>query len=132
MDHSAAFTGSVTIGGQSVTAVPQIDCSTCHQTPGSSWGDGLFHANIGAAVPADCVICHYPLMADAAKTDLTSTVNYAMKHRSVQLTFQACATCHAQALSKRPPARTPRRSGRPAPTTPRSRRSRPPASTATR
>ena len=100
MDHSAQFSGAVVIGGASVTGVAQIDCSVCHKLPGGNWADGLFHANIGAGVPADCVTCHYPVMADAAKSDLTSTTLYTMKHRSVQLTFQACQTCHAAALGK--------------------------------
>ena len=81
-------------------AWPQIDCSTCHKSPGASWSDGIFHANIGAATPKDCVSCHYLVMADAAKADLTSGTNYAMKHRSAQLTFQTCQTCHTGALAK--------------------------------
>lgn len=100
MDHSARFTSAVVIGGVSATGVPQIDCSVCHHLPGNSWADGLFHANIGAAVPADCVTCHYTLMADAAESDLTSTTQYAMRHRSGQLVFQACETCHTAALGK--------------------------------
>ena len=114
MDHHATFKSPVTLvtNGQakSVSSVDQLDCSNCHSHPGTDpksttlpgpgWGDGLFHANIGAAVPADCTTCHYPLMADAAKSDLSSGVNYAMKHTSSQLTFQNCQLCHATALSR--------------------------------
>ncbi len=39
-------------------------------------------------------------MADAAASDVTSGVNYQMKHRSVQLTFQNCQTCHTAALGE--------------------------------
>ena len=39
-------------------------------------------------------------MADAARSDLTQSVNYAMRHRSGQITFQNCQTCHAAALSR--------------------------------
>ncbi len=104
MDHAAELTAAVTIGGVSVTKVSQIDCSVCHKSPGSSWADGRFHANIGAATPKDCVSCHYPLMADAARADLTSGVAYAMKHRSGQITTQTCETCHTGALAKSTPA----------------------------
>jgi hypothetical protein len=99
MDHSAQFTAAVTLGGKSVTAVSQADCSVCHRSPGGAWSDGVFHANIGGAQPKDCVSCHYPLMADAAKSDTASTRNFTMKHGSAQLTSQACATCHTSALA---------------------------------
>ena len=100
MDHAAEFTAAVTIGGASVTSVSQLDCSTCHMNPGGAWSGGKFHANIGQAVPKDCTACHYPVMADAARADLTSGALYAMKHRSGQITFQACQTCHTGALGK--------------------------------
>lgn len=100
IDHSAAFAATATIGGKSVTSVSQLDCGTCHATPGSNWSDGQFHAKINSATPADCVACHYPLMADAASADVASATNYAMKHRSTRLTIQACQTCHAQALGE--------------------------------
>ncbi len=100
MDHAAEFLTAVTLGGNSVTRVDQVDCSVCHRAPGSTWSDGLFHANIGAATPKDCVGCHYPLVADAAKADLTSGVRYAMKHRSPLLVVQKCESCHATALSR--------------------------------
>lgn len=99
MDHSAAFAAPVTIGGVSVTSVTQIECSICHSVPGTNWADGKFHSKIAGGQPADCVACHYPLMADAAKSDLT-TPEYSMKHRSSRLTSQACQTCHPSALSK--------------------------------
>lgn len=99
MDHSARFVSAVTLGGASVTSVDQADCSVCHKTPGTSWNDGLFHANIGAATPADCVQCHYPLMADATKSDLTMGTS-TMKHRSALITSQACTSCHATALAR--------------------------------
>jgi hypothetical protein len=91
MDHGAAFTSG--------TTVAQMDCGTCHHQPGITWTDGVFHALIGSAGPGDCVVCHYPLMADAAKADVTSGTDFAMKHASTQLTIQACDTCHATALS---------------------------------
>src|SRR6266851_2973197 len=100
MDHDALFTSAVTIGGVSVTGVGGIECAVCHKSPGTIWTDGAFHANIGAAVPKDCTTCHYPLMADTAKSDVSSSVNYTMKHTSSQLTFQNCQVCHASALSK--------------------------------
>jgi len=100
MDHSAAFTGAVTIGGVSVTSVSQIQCAVCHHSPGNVWSDGVFHANIGAAVPADCNVCHYPLMADGTRSDLTSSTSYEMKHQSAQLTTQNCQTCHTAALAR--------------------------------
>jgi hypothetical protein len=98
MDHGAQFTATVTIGGTSVSSVSGIDCSVCHKSPGTTWADGQFHSNIGAAQPKDCTVCHYPLMADGAASDLSSGTNYAMKHRSVQLTFQNCQNCHGAAL----------------------------------
>jgi len=100
MDHNATLTSAVTIGGVSVTGVAGIECAVCHRSPGNTWADGVFHANIGAAVPQDCTVCHYPLMVDAARSDLTSGVNYTMKHASSALTFQNCQVCHAGALSK--------------------------------
>jgi hypothetical protein len=100
MDHGAEFTAAVTIGGASVTKVSQIDCSTCHRSPGATWSDGVFHASIGAATPKDCVGCHYVLMADTAKSDVQSAANFAMKHASAQLKVQACTTCHTGALAK--------------------------------
>ncbi len=100
MDHGAQFSMAVTLGGQSVTAVSQLDCSTCHHSPGNQWADGVFHANIGAAQPKDCVQCHYLVMVDAAKADVPSATDFTMKHRSAQLTFQGCDTCHTQALAK--------------------------------
>jgi hypothetical protein len=105
MDHNAMFAAPVTIGGVSVTGVSGMECAVCHHDP-VSWADGLpaqsplFHANIGAAVPQDCTACHYPLMADTARSDVSSGVDFTMKHTSSQLTFQSCQTCHAAALSK--------------------------------
>ena len=100
MDHNAVFNAPVTINGVSVGGVAAMDCSDCHASPGNTWSDGLFHKNIAAAVPKDCTVCHYPLMVDAAKADLTSGVNYAMRHTSGQITFQNCQTCHTGALAK--------------------------------
>jgi hypothetical protein len=101
MDHAATFAAPVSIGGVMAAAASDLDCSTCHHAAGqSSWADGVFHANIGSAVPADCTTCHYPLMADAAKADLTAGTRYQMRHRSPSMTTQACATCHAMALAK--------------------------------
>jgi len=106
MDHNAMFAAPVTIGGVSVTGVAGIECAVCHHNPGNSWADGLpaqsplFHANIGAGVPQDCNACHYPLMVDAAKSDLTLGTRYSMQHKSGQITFQSCQTCHTTALSK--------------------------------
>src|SRR6266850_1347930 len=105
MDHNAMFAAPVNIGNVSVTGVGGMECAVCHHNPGVSWADGLpaqsplFHANIGTAVPQDCTSCHYPLMADAPKSDVSSGVNFAMKHASSQLIFQNCQVCHATALS---------------------------------
>ena len=100
MDHGAAFASTVMIGGAAVNKVADLDCSTCHRSPGATWSDGAFHANIGAATPKDCVACHYVLMADTAKADVTSGVAFAMKHASPELTFQSCQTCHPAAFAK--------------------------------
>jgi len=100
MDHNALFTSAVTIGGVSVTGVAGIECAVCHRSPGNTWTDGSFHAKIGAAVPQDCTACHYPLMADTGRSDVSSGISYTMKHTSSQLTFQSCQVCHATALSK--------------------------------
>jgi hypothetical protein len=97
MDHAALFTGTA-------GSVADLDCSTCHKQVGLTWGDGTFHANIGSAVPADCVACHYPLMASGSLANVTSGVLYAMSHASTQLTFQTCTTCHTTALTSAPGA----------------------------
>lgn len=100
MDHSATFVTAVNLGGASVTAVNQADCSVCHTaTPGSSWAGAQFHSRIGAATPSDCVTCHYPLMVDPG-ADVTSGTTFVMKHQSTQVTLQACATCHTTALAQ--------------------------------
>ncbi len=100
MDHNAGFKSAVTLGGSSVTGVAQMQCAICHHSPGNTWSDGVFHSNIGAAVPQDCTLCHYPLLADTAKSDLKSSTNYQMRHASTQITFQNCQTCHTGALAK--------------------------------
>ncbi|MGE0784224.1 MAG: hypothetical protein AB7S26_00950 [Sandaracinaceae bacterium] len=100
MDHFATFTGNVNIGGQMASGVADLDCSTCHGMPGETWSDGVFHANIGSATPSDCTSCHYPAMADASHADRTSGTEYAMRHRSPQITFQSCGTCHTMALGR--------------------------------
>ncbi len=99
MDHAAPFAAPTVIGGVTVTSAAQLDCSACHKLPGNTWSDGVFHANIGTASPKECVGCHYLLMADAAKSDVTSGTTFTMKHRSTQLTLQACETCHANTLA---------------------------------
>ena len=98
MDHGALFTATVSIGGQPASGVADLDCSACHKKAGVAWSDGTFHASIGSAVPADCVACHYPLMADGPRSNLTKGTTYAMAHASRQLASQACATCHTTAL----------------------------------
>jgi hypothetical protein len=100
MDHTATFTSAVTIGGQVVTSVAGVDCAVCHKQAGTTWTDGVFHASIGTATPADCTACHYPLMADAPSANVVSGTSFAMAHASPQLTFQACATCHTTALGQ--------------------------------
>ncbi|MBL8953732.1 MAG: hypothetical protein JNK82_23355 [Myxococcaceae bacterium] len=101
MDHGSQFTATVTIAGQLVSRVSQLDCSVCHSDPGGSWADGEFHSRIGTAVPRDCNGgCHFPLMADAPKADVTSAPRYKMTHRSGLITFQACERCHPTALSQ--------------------------------
>jgi hypothetical protein len=89
MDHGAP------VGGSPV--VPALDCSTCHKNPGVSWSDGSFHAKI-SGTPNDCVGCHWPLMADAARADVTNAALYKMTHRSAQLKVEGCDTCHTSAL----------------------------------
>lgn len=100
MDHSAQFVSAATIGGRSVTDVTGIECAVCHRSPGATWTDGKFHANIGAAVPQDCTLCHYMTMANTAAADVSSGTTYAMKHASAQVTVQNCKTCHVAALSR--------------------------------
>jgi len=102
MDHAALFTATVTIAGQTVSGVAGLDCSTCHAVPGTNWRDGIFHARIGAAVPADCVACHYPLMADGSRSDVSVSSGgrlTTMAHRSSRIASQACASCHGAALA---------------------------------
>lgn len=100
MDHSALFVSPVTIGGLTARGVADLDCAACHQQTGQSWADGVFHARIGSAVPADCAQCHYPLMADAPKADVASGSLYQMSHRSALVTVQRCDACHAGALAQ--------------------------------
>ncbi len=97
MDHGALFTAATTINGASVTGVGAVECAVCHKST-SSWSAALFHSNIAAGVPAGCTACHYPLMADAARSDLTSGTNYVMKHASAQMPLQTCQSCHTTAL----------------------------------
>jgi hypothetical protein len=99
MDHHALFVAPASVGGVTASGAADLDCSVCHASPGSTWSDGRFHAVIGAAVPRDCVACHYPLMADGARADVTNGTRYRMAHGSAQVTLQACATCHAGALA---------------------------------
>jgi len=100
MDHAATFTATVTIGGQAVGGVAELDCSTCHHaTAGTAWRDATFHGNVGTAIPADCTACHYPLMADGPRANIASGTTFVMSHASRQLAFQDCATCHADALA---------------------------------
>ena len=121
----------VTIGGETASGVADLDCSACHTDPGVAWSDGTFHASIGAAVPADCVACHYPLMADAARADVAEAPTYAMA------TARRRSPCRPAPPATPPPwpgARTPYRldalEDRRLPRQ-RAPRSRPPASTAT-
>lgn len=100
MDHDALFTAPVTIGGRSVSGVAAIDCGTCHRSPGGLWNDGRFHANVGAAQPLDCTICHYPTVANSQTSDLTRGTTFSMKHASSRLTIQNCKTCHTSALAR--------------------------------
>jgi hypothetical protein len=99
MDHAATFAAGTTIGGQPVSGVAVLECNACHRPPPGSWAAGAFHPSIGAAQPADCVACHYPLLADAAKADVASAPGFAMAHRSAQVPTQACTTCHGSALA---------------------------------
>ena len=105
MDHAASFTAPATIGGVTAGGVAGLQCAICHQKPGDTWTDGVFHSKIGAAVPADCTACHYQLMADTARSEIPTGnaqagTQFTMKHKAAQVTFQSCETCHAGALSK--------------------------------
>ena len=72
-------------------------------------------------------------MADAPKADLHERHAYTMKHRSGQITFQSCQTCHPARSRKRAThADSPPTLWQTGASTPASRRSRAPASTATR
>ncbi|MFO0584349.1 MAG: hypothetical protein U0229_18900 [Anaeromyxobacter sp.] len=104
MDHSATFKAATVINGVTASKVDDLDCSNCHHKPGpaavgGAWNDGAFHKNIGAAVPADCVLCHYPLMASTA-ADVASGTTFTMAHRATVLTQQACEVCHTTALAQ--------------------------------
>jgi len=101
MDHRAVFATPVTVAGQTVAKVSDIDCSVCHKSPGVTWADGTFHPYVGSAVVKDCVSCHYLLIADTARADLRSGTSYAMKHGSKQLVSQTCQTCHPSAVGAR-------------------------------
>ena len=100
MDHAAMFTARATINGTSAAGVADLDCSTCHHSPGNTWADGVFHASIGSATPQDCTVCHYPLMADSARADVASGALFNMMHRSSQITQQKCDVCHTTALAR--------------------------------
>lgn len=100
MDHQAMFAAPVTIQGTLVDGAAAMECATCHQSPGATWADGRFHANIAGARPQDCTVCHYPLMADPAAADLASGASFGMRHRSSQLFFQNCQVCHGGALAR--------------------------------
>jgi NapC/NirT cytochrome c family, N-terminal region len=103
MDHFAAFSAAVTLGGVSATSTAALDCVACHLTPTGkptdSWASGTFHKNVGAAQPKDCTVCHFLVMADAATADVTSGASYSMKHGSTQLAKQNCQACHAGAMA---------------------------------
>ncbi|HET6147127.1 MAG TPA: hypothetical protein VFH68_06310, partial [Polyangia bacterium] len=102
MDHRTVFNTPITVAGKTASRVSDIDCSNCHKSPGNTWADGIFHANLpSTAVVSDCVSCHYPLMADTSKADTHSATTFAMKHASKQLTFQVCQTCHPSAVGDR-------------------------------
>lgn len=81
------------------------DCAACHPSPGGAWSTGTLHAQADGG-PLDCVSCHFPLMADAAKVDVMSAasqaVKHQMRHRSGQVTDQRCDTCHKSALGRAP------------------------------
>lgn len=82
-----------------------MDCGSCHRTPGlgpTQWSDGVFHPNASPA-PTECVSCHYPL-STTAQADVTADggapQRFVMRHRSGQVTNQACASCHSAALGR--------------------------------
>ena len=108
MDHAAKFTSPASIGGVTVAGVGDMDCSGCHAQPSTTWSDGVFHGSTIGAVPADCTVCHYPLIADTNVSDRTSGSDYAMHHASSQITFQDCQRCHTGASmnQSRAPAAT--------------------------
>lgn len=99
MDHNALFTATVILGGAPAMGVADLDCASCHTQPGGSWDDGTFHPNIGAAVPLDCTVCHYPLMADTPRSDPADGTHYSMRHASAEVAFQNCIDCHTEALA---------------------------------
>jgi hypothetical protein len=98
MDHAALFTAQVTIDGAIVHGAAGLDCAACHARS-DTWADGAFHGKVGSAVPQDCTVCHYPLMATAT-ADVASGTLYSMSHRSALVTVQRCDACHATALAK--------------------------------
>jgi hypothetical protein len=102
MDHRTIFNTPITVAGKTAARVSDIDCANCHKSPGGTWADGIFHANLpSTAVVSDCNSCHYLLMSDTTKADKQSGTAYAMKHASTQLTFQVCQTCHPSAVGDR-------------------------------
>lgn len=103
MDHKAVLATPITgADGKTIARVSDLDCSACHKSPGVTWGDGVFHADLpSTAVVSDCAGCHYTLMADTAQSDTASGALYAMKHRSKQLAAQVCQDCHPMSRANR-------------------------------
>ncbi len=102
MDHKAVLAMPITVNGATVARVSDLDCAFCHKSPGKTWADGIFHANLpSTAVVSDCNGCHYVLMADTAVSDMASGTDYAMKHLSAQVPDQGCKPCHAMGVANR-------------------------------
>ena len=91
MDHKAVLATPIMVGAATVAKVSDLDCSFCHKSPGKTWSDGVFHANLpSTAVVSDCNGCHYPLI-DRCRglADTCSGTLYAMKHLSPLMTESA-------------------------------------------
>ena len=86
----------------------RLECAPLPQEPGRQLGRRASSTrNIGAAVPRDCWACHYPLMADAAKSDLDQRhpLRHAPPLRAAHLPELPGAATRARSPSpRRPPA----------------------------
>jgi hypothetical protein len=93
MHHYATYTGGATI-------VAAQDCVACHKnTVGTSWKDGVFHANKGANTLNSCFACHIKRMPVGIINSGLVTDSYKVNHFSHQTKYitMDCIACHSSA-----------------------------------